>query len=251
MEATNHEYHVSFFKPKNDRARVNRNIIAWILSIWILAVFGFQIALKIIEEPVPEPAYTEYEKVKDAVYSDDATKAELRKFAQVPLQVLAKVLITPEERDLLQKSLSWSIFSVVSEEKAETLKSKINSFRASQESMESITDPDYKASKQQLASLGAKILELPDNDIRLRVLPFEITTDYPQSLSAEMQHKLDDIFSRYLIHNQSVLTDTRVLGFPLHYFYTAVFLLIMFVVLCWIYCIQATAADKKYNIVNE
>ena len=52
----------------------------------------------------------------------------------------------------------------------------------------------------------------------------------------------------YLIHNRSVLTDTKFLGFPFHYFYTAVFLLILFVGLCWLYCIRTDMFHKKYGI---
>ncbi|MDA3818915.1 MAG: DUF4212 domain-containing protein [Candidatus Delongbacteria bacterium] len=251
MEATNHDYHVSFFKPKNDRARVNRNIIIWMLCIWALAVFGFQIVLKIIEEPVPEPIYTEYEALKNSVFSGQASDSEIRAFTKVPLQVLAKVLITPQDKDVLRSALNWGIFSVATEDQAASLRSKIESFNAIKESTESITDPKYEEAKQELAALGAGILNLPDNDVRKRVIPLEMRTDYPQSLSPELQKKLDDILSRYLIHNESVLTNTKFLGFPFHYFYTAIFLLILFVVLCWIYCLQATAADKKYKITNE
>ena len=53
---------------------------------------------------------------------------------------------------------------------------------------------------------------------------------------------LPGAMEKYLIHNRSFLTDSSFLGFPLHYFYTAQFLLILFIVLCLIY---AKAVDKK------
>ena len=68
----------------------------------------------------------------------------------------------------------------------------------------------------------------------------------------ESEQKLRKIFEEamglYLIHNRSVLTDTRFLGFPFHYFYTAVFLLILFVGLTWLYCVRTDMFNKKYGI---
>ncbi|RKX20065.1 MAG: hypothetical protein DRP35_06675 [Candidatus Zixiibacteriota bacterium] len=40
----------------------------------------------------------------------------------------------------------------------------------------------------------------------------------------------------------------RFLGFPFHYFYTAVFLLVLFVGLCWIFCFQTDRIYKKLGI---
>jgi putative solute:sodium symporter small subunit len=57
--------------------------------------------------------------------------------------------------------------------------------------------------------------------------------------------------TKYATHNQSVLTDFAFLGFPFHYFYSGVFLLILFVFLCWLYCIRLERLQKKYSIHEE
>ncbi|MBW6500163.1 MAG: DUF4212 domain-containing protein [Bacteroidales bacterium] len=53
-----------------------------------------------------------------------------------------------------------------------------------------------------------------------------------------------------LTHNQSALTDTVFLGFPFHYFYTAVFLLILFIVLCIVYNILVEWRLKKEGVTE-
>ena len=57
MESQKNDYHISFFKPTTDIARLNRNIVVFLVCIWTVAIFGFQIALKVFEKPTPEPAY--------------------------------------------------------------------------------------------------------------------------------------------------------------------------------------------------
>lgn len=52
----------------------------------------------------------------------------------------------------------------------------------------------------------------------------------------------------YMTHNQSVLTNAKFLGFPFHYFYTAVFLLILFVFLCWLYCVITDRVNIKLGL---
>ena len=67
------------------------------------------------------------------------------------------------------------------------------------------------------------------------ILSASLKKDYPASLTEPSFNRLPDVMRLYLTHNQSVLTDTKFLGFPFHYFYTAVFLLVLFVVLCIVY----------------
>ena len=68
------------------------------------------------------------------------------------------------------------------------------------------------------------------------------------SLSSEEKEKLPQIMNKYLIHNRSVLTDTTFIGFPFHYFYTAVFLLILFVGLCYIYAKKVESLNLQFGI---
>ena len=53
MEKPSEGYHISFFKPTTERARANRNMVLWLVTVWFVAIFGFQILLKILEKPVP------------------------------------------------------------------------------------------------------------------------------------------------------------------------------------------------------
>ena len=69
-----------------------------------------------------------------------------------------------------------------------------------------------------------------------------------ESFDTESRDVVAEAMGLYLIHNRSVLTDLKFLGFPFHYFYTAVFLLILFVGLCWLYCVRTDLFNKKYGI---
>lgn len=63
--------------------------------------------------------------------------------------------------------------------------------------------------------------------------------------------QLEAAMKTYTVHNQSFLTDFRFLGFPFHYWYTAEFLLILFVFLCWFYCKRIVQLQKKHNVKDE
>jgi putative solute:sodium symporter small subunit len=248
METNNQEYRISFFKPTNPSTTANRNMVLWLLLIWTIAVFGFQVVLKLIEEPTPEPAFLSYLKVKDNVFAGSASVEELQTFAKVPLQVLCKVSVGKEERIELQKSLNQTLFTIADDEEAAILKEKIHAFKTVEEKTDDILALDYQQSKLDLMAFSAPILGLADNDVRTKILPLELSTDYPESMSKADILMLESILEKYLIHNESVLTNTTVLGFPFHYFYTAVFLLILFIFLCWIYCVRTDKLNKKYGI---
>ncbi|MDZ7633257.1 MAG: hypothetical protein U5L72_01965 [Bacteroidales bacterium] len=51
MESSD-QYNFSIFTPRNRHGRKNRNVIFTMLAIWAVAVFGFQILLRVIEKPV-------------------------------------------------------------------------------------------------------------------------------------------------------------------------------------------------------
>ena len=71
--------------------------------------------------------------------------------------------------------------------------------------------------------------------MKAKLLPFVLDTGGMLEFSNENKEKILGVMKLYLIHNRSFLTDTIFLGFPFHYFYTAIFLLVLFVVLCWVY----------------
>ena len=74
MESEKNDYHISFFKPTTDSARRNRNMVVQFVLIWAVAIFGFQILLKLIEKPVPEQAFVSYESVWTDIKEGDTDK---------------------------------------------------------------------------------------------------------------------------------------------------------------------------------
>jgi putative solute:sodium symporter small subunit len=248
METNNQEYRISFFKPSNPQTTANRNMVLWLLLIWTLAVFGFHVVLKLIEEPTPEPVLITYQELSQTVYEGNASEAEMQAFASVPLQVLSKVFIAPEERIELQNALNWALFQIADDEEKDALNAEIENFMSIEEKTTDILAQDYQQAKIELMAVAAPVLGLSDRDVRTKILPLELNTEYPETMSEQNIAQLETVLNKYLIHNESVLTNIKVLGFPFHYFYSAVFLLILFVVLCWIYCVKTDALNKKYGI---
>jgi putative solute:sodium symporter small subunit len=80
------------------------------------------------------------------------------------------------------------------------------------------------------------------------LLPTSLTPVENANFTPELTEQIPEIMQLYLVHNRSVLTDARFLGFPFHYWYTAQFLLILFVGLCIIYASFIDRLHKKYNI---
>ena len=127
----------------------------------------------------------------------------------------------------------------------EALIRQIDDFVAITNSISNITDPSYVNAKNQLGALVSPIIGLNKLDARTRLVTAELNTSLLATFSAENKASIPDIMSKYLIHNQSFLTDFKFLGFPFHYFYTSIFLLILFIGLCLLYCIRI---DKR-NII--
>ena len=48
------DYRISFFKPTTPFSKTNRNLVITLVLIWAIAVFGFQILLRVMEKPTPE-----------------------------------------------------------------------------------------------------------------------------------------------------------------------------------------------------
>jgi putative solute:sodium symporter small subunit len=130
----------------------------------------------------------------------------------------------------------------------ETLKSSISDFETIAASISDITDEAYVAKKNELIPVLAELFALNELDVRSKIAPLELKSSLMESFEGSGRDMLVETMGLYLIHNRSVLTDTIFLGFPFHYFYTAVFLLILFVGLCWLYCVRTDMYNKKYGI---
>lgn len=250
MDKTSDEYHISFFKPTTPQATANRNMVLWLVLIWFFAIFGFHTLLWIIEKPTPEPAYTAFQNVWDEVKSQKADQTQLQKFGQSTLSVLGKVAITPADRAILDNALSNTVYQLSDEAAKTGLVEKVKDFEALKNGIEDISDQDYIKSKKAISAELSPLLKLSALDIRSKILPLELTSGNMDNLTAETKENLPGIMKKYLVHNQSFLTDFKFLGFPFHYFYTAVFLLILFVGLCWLYCVKTDSLNAKLNVID-
>lgn len=250
MENTSNDYHISFFKPTTKQALANRNRVVWLVLIWFVAIFGFHIVLKVIEKPTPEPVYTEFQEAWINITGKQHARADYQKLGQATLSVLGKIFITPDERTVLAETLGWSAYMLTPDSLRAQMLNDLGEYTSLKSSISDISNPDYIAQKKVYINTFAPLLGLSKNDARTAILPVELVSDNIESLSAENKAALPAIMEKYLIHNQSVLTDLTFLGFPFHYFYSAVFLLVLFIALCWIYCKLTDRMNAKLEIAD-
>ena len=249
MDNSSNDYHISFFKPTTPQALANRNMVVWLVLIWFVAIFGFQILLRVIQKPTPESAYIAYENVWGNIENGSPTNEELKQFGQAALSVLGKS-ITPEARNSLDNAISWTLYQLISDDMKAEVIAEIQEFERIRTDVENITDPDYIAAKDALSAHLSPILNIASSDVRAIILPLQLSSAMMETLLEETKSSLPGIMEKYLIHNQSFLTDFKFLGFPFHYFYTAIFLLVMFVGLCWLYCVRTDNINRKLNIAD-
>jgi putative solute:sodium symporter small subunit len=243
-------YHISFFKPATKQARYNRNMVLWLVSIWFVAIFGFQILLKIVEKPTPEPEYFAFKAAWSKVENSTFSPTELVDLGKSSLSVLGKINITPEEKVALDNTLSWTVLQLQPEGQKQDLVNEITAFEKLKAATPSLTDEAYTMAKNSLSEKLSPVLGLSQQDIRRKILPLELSSENIASLSESTITQLPGIMEKYMVHNQSFLTDFKFLGFPFHYFYTAIFLLILFVGLCLIYCIKTDAMNRVLEIAD-
>jgi len=246
------DYRISFFKPTTALSRTNRNLVVLLVIIWAVAIFGFQILLRVMQKPVPESSMKTFEKVWKNVEQGIATKEEKVDFANSVLSVLGKsVLISnPAGRAVLINAVSSTVYDLIPEEEKETFLTEMANFEKKKENIQSVQDNDYLRSKAKIIEKLAPLLNLKPYSLKAKLLPLVISTSEMEMFQPENKEKLPAIMKLYLVHNRSVLTDTNFLGFPFHYFYTAIFLLVMFVALCWIYCFLIDRVHTKLG-TNE
>jgi putative solute:sodium symporter small subunit len=249
MDESSNDYHISFFKPTTPQAKANRNMVVWLVLIWFIAIFGFQTLLRVIQKPTPEPAFLSFQNVWEHVEEGSGTAEELQEFGKATLSVLGKKL-TPEARNFLNNGISWTVYQLTADSLKPVLISNVQDFETTQSEILNITDPDYVGEKQALSVEYGALLNLPPSDIRWKLLPLGLISSQMERLAPETIENIPGIMEQYLIHNQSFLTDSKFLGFPFHYFYTAIFLLIMFVGLCWIYCVRTDRIYEKLNVID-
>lgn len=248
MDPQQNDYHISFFKPTTNSARRNRNMVLQLVLIWAVAIFGFQILLKILEKPTPEPAYTIFESSWGNFESGSFEITDLQNISQSALSVLGKVAIDPGHRVALDNAVSWMAYQIADDTRKNDLVAAVKEFEQIAATITDISDEAYLEKKNSLIPVFSTLFNLSPLDVRGKIAPLEIKSSFMESFDADNRDVFVEAMGLYLIHNRSVLTDTTFLGFPFHYFYTSVFLLILFVGLCWLYCIRTDMFNKKYGI---
>ncbi len=250
MDKTTNDYHISFFKPTTPQARSNRNIVIWLVLIWLVAVFGFHFLLRIVEKPTPEKDYLTFQNVWQQVKEGEATDVEMMKFGKSTLTVLGKIMLSDTDKPVLNNAISYSVYQLTPDSLKEELVVMIREFEEKRKSISNISNPDYIEAKKSLSNKLSPLLNLNSTDVRSKILPLELRSDGIEALTAESKLQLPLVMKKYMVHNQSFLTDFKFLGFPFHYFYTAVFLLILFVGLCWLYCVFTDRVNAKLEIID-
>jgi len=256
MESTD-QYNFSIFSPRNLHGRKNRNVIFSMLLIWAVAVFGFQFLLRAIEKPTPEKSLGIFETEWPYVLADSKTEADLNSFLTTLIHVKGKNIVTPADQNVLSAAISNVVFRMVPDSLGLTLASQIEEREALEASLVQLNGQQFVDARMVIrdktnrmteflepyTGYGARSLEGP-------ILAASLRSEFSTSFNDESYTRLPDLMKLYLTHNQSVLTDTKVLGFPFHYFYTAVFLLILFVGLCIVYNLLIEWRLRKQGIVE-
>jgi putative solute:sodium symporter small subunit len=244
------DYHISFFKPTTDRAKHNRNMVLWLLSIWTVAIFGFHILLRVIEKPTPEPQLITFNEVWSSVKSDNANAAEITKFAQSALHVTGKIFIAPEHKAALDNGITWATMQLADSTQKVAITEALLSFEKAEKEAQVVTDKGYIDAKLKLGALAQSVIGLQAGSVLAKILPHELKSSGIEIFTDENKAIVAKCMPLYTIHNRSVLTDTKFLGFPFHYFYSAVFLLILFIGLCLVYCIKVDKYNKSIGVVE-
>lgn len=255
---TNNDYHFSLFTPNSPYTRKIRNIVLSILLIWALAVFGFQILLRVIEKPTPEKAFTLFESVWEDVKSGNPSIDDKNSFSTSLSFALGKSSLKKEHREPLVNALNWSIYSIADSSDRSVLTNSVNELRKYQLMLsESKKDLEFSAIKEKMEAARTNVLVmiekitlLKSNSLEAGVIAFNLKSEFSETISEADTQAIPLVMNTYLVHNQSILTNTKFLGFPFHYFYTSIFLLVMFVLLCLIFSLSVDRLQKKFNIVE-
>jgi len=241
MESTD-QYHFSIFRPRNLHGRKNRNVILTMLLIWAVAVFGFQILLRVMEKPVPEKPLESFNKLWPLVQSGQLSSDNSGEFLNSLLLARGKSTLKAGEQKILEEAISSFTFSLLPSDIGGELKANISESKELRAKLGSIKDEEYLQVKQRISELSSDLIKKlsPYTGYKYgtreaSILSFSLRDIFPAAMNDSAFSGLGSLMSLYMTHNQSALTDTIFIGFPFHYFYTAFFLLVMFVFLCIIY----------------
>jgi len=247
------DYNMSFFKPTTAFSRTNRNLVITLVLIWAIAIFGFQVLLRVVQKPTPEPALAIFEKAWSNIENGNPTTEDKIDFASSVLSVLGKstLVSTPKKQMVLINAISWVVYDLTPDIEKEGLIVSVDGFNAIRGNISSLDDEEYLIAKNNIISKVAPLINEKEYSLKAKLLPFVLDTEGMLEFSSENKEEILGVMKLYLTHNRSFLTDTIFLGFPFHYFYTAIFLLVLFVVLCWIYSFVIDRVHSKMGTFKK
>lgn len=228
------QYDINFFKPHTPFLKEATRLVTIGILVWFVAVYGFHIVLRIIETPTPEKDYFTYERIYPKLSSGTATIEEQKDMANVYLGLIGKS-VKLQKNAALKNAFTGAVYSILSDSEKEKLAE---------------TTKKLETDKKLDVSFIVKALGIENDHSRKAVIPYALMPLSDGGISM-ISPEIPQIMNKYLIHNQSFLTDTIFLGFPFHYFYSAVFLLALFVMICLVYCKAIDKVMKKYKLESE
>ncbi len=250
MKTPKDDYRISFFNPTTKHARIDRNMAILLVSIWAIAVFGFQIALRVLEKPTPEKTLVTFESVWDDVQGGNADLEQNQQFINSCLSVIGKQSVKSEHLALLKNACGSTIFTLIPEAQKAGFMEDIKQLNQFISNEVSITDHNYLQLKNKIATKVGPLAAIDQNSLLYEFVHIGLTGNI-EMLTEDCKSNLHPIMKLYLTHNQSILTDFKFLGFPFHYFYSAVFLLIFFVGICWFYCFRVDRLNALLGLKDK
>ncbi|WP_319548041.1 hypothetical protein [Desulfogranum marinum] len=227
-------YDINFFKPRTAFLKENVRIITIGITIWAVCVFGFHIFMKVIEKRTPEPGYLIYEQVYPKLTDGTATAEDKLNIARVYLGLIGKS-IDLQKNDALKGAFTATVYDVLPS--------------AEKEAFKAATLTKTNKGVTGVANV-AKLLGIEDDIVLKGVVPFALVA-MEGAVPPMTAPEIPAIMEKYLIHFQSFLTDTKLFGFPFHYFYSAIFLLTLFNLICLIYCYVIDGVMKKHGMESD
>jgi len=256
MESFN-EYNFSIFKPRNLHGKKNRNVILTMLLIWAVAVFGFQFLLRAVERPVPEKSLVTFMELWPSVRSGAVTPENHNGFLTSLVMARGKNTLKPDEQKVISDAITCFTYTILPDSAGKLLGSIVSKISDLRNSLTSLKGEQYLEVKKKITdhysaitATTVKYTGFAGGSLESSIFVYSLQTLFPASMADASFDRLEDIMKLYMTHNQSFLTDSRILGFPFHYFYTAVFLLILFVILCIVYNLLVEWRLNKEGVVE-
>lgn len=251
------EYNFSIFRPRNLHGRKNRNVILSMLLIWAAAVFGFQFLLRAVEKPTQEKALVTFIELWPSVRSGTITPENHNAFLTSLVMARGKNTLKPDEQKVISDAITCFTYGILPDSAENALRGSVTKVSDLRNSLASQKGEQYLEVKKKISDHYSAINDATSEytgfkggSLESSIFVFSLQTSFSSSMADASFDGLEDIMKLYMTHNQSFLTDSVILGFPFHYFYTAVFLLILFVTLCILYNILVEWRLKKEGVVE-